>query len=57
MVRLSAVRPFCAQAQLEVLALSLSLTHRIFLCICDKEYQRMLAFKFLGDIVEFVKSQ
>lgn len=29
----------------------------IYLCICDKKFQRMLAFQFLNDLAAFVKSR
>lgn len=29
----------------------------IYLCICDKKFQRMLAFQFLNELAAFVKSQ
>lgn len=29
---------------------------RIYLCICDLKYQRMLAFQFLNELMEFVKT-
>ena len=30
--------------------------HWVYLCICDLKYQRMLAFRFLNEVMEFVKT-